>query len=339
MTAEVKRLTKRIRELERRLAQAEVAELDHREVRRTIFKMAEQPVPPPRAWTAPPSRGSGEAGIPTLLISDWHYGETVAPGEAAGNRYNRNIAKQRLRNVADRAIDIITRHMTGCKPTTLVVGLLGDIVTGEIHEELNKTNDGPLLPAVLEAATELFHVLTYLQKTLDVNIICPCASGNHGRNTKRIEAKKFTASNFDWLIYTLLEKWCGLVGNERIRFINNDSNEAHWKLFDINYMALHGHDLGVRGGDGIIGPLGPIMRGRMKVVAQQRSLGRNIDTLVMGHWHQYITLPGIVVNGSIKGYDEFAGRVLRAPVAPAIQALWYTHPKHGITCHWPVFAE
>lgn len=341
MSPEERRLRERIKILERRLTEIEQANLSFEEIRTKIMGLPSEPKPPPKEWTSPPTKHRrGIAGIPTLVISDIHYGETVEKNEAYGNKYNRAIARKRLATVVHGAIDLIRHHMVGEPPETVVVPILGDIVSGEIHDELAKTNDGELLPAVPEAVDLLYHALTTIAEQTKARVIAPCAAGNHGRNTKRIEAKRFTATNFDWLIYVLLERqiarseWA-----DRIVVTASHSNEARWKIYDHHYLGLHGHDLGVKGGDGIIGAIGPIMRGRMKVLAQQRAAGYPVDTLVLGHWHQYLTLPGLVVNGSIKGYDEFTAKVLRAPPAPPVQALWYTHPDRGITCHWPVFAE
>jgi hypothetical protein len=69
------------------------------------------------------------------------------------------------------------------------------------------------------------------------------------------------------------------------------------------------------------------------------AIGRPYDTLLMGHWHQYIPLRYLIVNGSLKGFDEFAHLALRAAPEPPIQALWFTHPRFGITSQWPIFCE
>ena len=82
---------------------------------------------------------------------------------------------------------------------------------------------------------------------------------------------------------------------------------------------------------------GPILRGDVKIRNANGHVGQPFDTLLMGHWHQLLPLfPRLCVNGSLKGYDEFAKLALRAPPEEPQQALWFTHPERGITCHWPV---
>jgi hypothetical protein len=103
---------------------------------------------------------------------------------------------------------------------------------------------------------------------------------------------------------------------------------------------VHGdrESLGSAGGDGIIGAAGPIIRGAVRLWVRATRTGRPFDTLLVAHYHQWMALPGIIVNGSVKGYDAFAhGRGF--PYEPPRQAMWLTHPKWGITCHWPVYVD
>jgi hypothetical protein len=95
----------------------------------------------------------------------------------------------------------------------------------------------------------------------------------------------------------------------------------------------------VKGGDGIIGSIGPIMRGSIKVRDQRNPDRPQIDTILMGHWHQMLWLPALIVNNCLKGYDEFARLAVRAPYSRPSQALFFVHPQHGITARWEVFLE
>lgn len=62
------------------------------------------------------------------------------------------------------------------------------------------------------------------------------------------------------------------------------------------------------------------------------------DTLLLGHWHQLIMLQRLIVNGSLKGYDEYAAQNNFGFERPQ-QGLWITHPIHGITFSMPVHLE
>jgi hypothetical protein len=133
----------------------------------------------------------------------------------------------------------------------------------------------------------------------------------------------------------LLDEYANLLAPVERR----QQQRFHFERDRHRYLLTHGDSLGVKGGDGLIGALGPIMRGTIKLNRQESQIGRDFDTAIMGHWHQYLTLPGLIVNNSLKGYDEFSHLALRAPYSRPSQALWFTHPEHGITAHWQVYLE
>ena len=64
----------------------------------------------------------------------------------------------------------------------------------------------------------------------------------------------------------------------------------------------------------------------------------DFDVLMMGHWHQYMNLGNVVVNGSLKGFDEYA-RTQRFSFERPRQALFIVHPEHGVTFSVPVYAD
>ena len=54
--------------------------------------------------------------------------------------------------------------------------------------------------------------------------------------------------------------------------------------------------------------------------------------MLLGHFHQYMTLPGIIVNGSLKGYDEYA-MISNFGFEVPQQAFWLTTPERGPAFH------
>lgn len=338
VTPQQARYQEAARRLERAAKEAEQVALEQREVRETVFGLAATSAEPP-AWTFDSKAGAGVTGIPVAIWSDWHLGEVVELAETNGaNAFNMAVADARIKNLVGTTIDLCKNHMVNTDYPGIVVMLGGDMVTGEIHDELTRTNDLDPLPTVLWARDRITAGLRDLANAFG-RVFVPCVAGNHGRMSKRVEHKHFAVRNFDWLISTLCEKYFHDIGDDRVKFYIPESNEALFRVYSHRYLLVHGHDLGVGGGDGIIGALGPIMRGKMKVGNQKRAMDQDFDTVVMGHWHQYIQLKGLVVNGTLKGFDGFANAGLRAAPEPATQALWFTHPKHGITARWPVFLQ
>lgn len=330
MTDEIKALRKELKDVVRH-------NLDAETVREKLFELAGQTPNPPNWLTAEPRKGSGVTGVPCTIWSDWHLGETVERGEINGvNEFSLRIAERRIQTLADRIVDLCFGHMTNPVYPGIVVNLIGDIVSGNIHDELVETNEIELFPVVLWAVERIAAALRVLLTKFD-NIFVACAGGNHGRTTKKKHMKRYVFKNADWLIYCLLER--EFRNDHRVQFMIPESNECLYRVYNHRYMALHGDDLGVKGGDGIIGAIGPIMRGEIKTRHSSAQIGRDYDTMLMGHWHQMLWLPRAIVNNTLKGFDEFARIALRAVASPASQALWFTHPKHGITARWEMLLE
>jgi hypothetical protein len=58
----------------------------------------------------------------------------------------------------------------------------------------------------------------------------------------------------------------------------------------------------------------------------------------MGHWHQYLPSPSLIVNGSMKGLDEYAFINNFGHEVPQ-QAMAIITPEHGITVQAPIFCQ
>ena len=337
---EVQRLTQALREAHRQTAAEEAIE-------RIVGGMAQTPPNPPdwltrEARGAERDRGRAETGkpktpeVPVAILADVHFGERVSLSETNGiNRYDGEIASRRLRRVVNGIVDIARNHGPGVYPG-IVLNLGGDFVSGAIHPELEKTDEEEVIPSALAVLDLLDWAVATLAAEFG-RVYVPCVSGNHGRTTKRPEAKRYVYKNFDWLIYRLLAHRHG--NNPRIHFDIPDANEVLYRVFGQRYLLMHGDMLGVKGGDGIIGALGPIARGETKVGKQAAAIGRDYDVLLLGHWHQPIWLPRVIVANALKGFDEYAHRFLRAPPSQPSQPLWFVHPRRGITSRWDVTAE
>lgn len=307
---------------------------DARTVRENIYKIAAYDPEPPE-WTVREGR-AGARGVPATIWSDWHYGEVVRmPGI---NNYDKTVAKRRIKRLAETTVDLAVNHMGRAKITYpgCIVALGGDMLGGDIHEELMKTNDRTTQQAI-EDLTDLIAGALELMATTFGKLYVPCVVGNHGRSTKKMQMKERVFTSHEWNVYCNLARH--FKRSKHVQFSIPETADHLFNIFGHRYLLTHGDSLGTKGGDGIIGALGPIMRGNLKTHRSEAQLGRDYDTLLIGHWHQYITLPGLIVNNSLKGYDEYAHLTLRAPHSRPSQALWFTHPQHGLTAHWQVYLE
>lgn len=334
---EVVRLRDQLAAARRELEQQHRATIDEEEVRRMIGTLAYTPPDPPSWLLRARAKGSHKLqNVPVLMLTDFHRGETVSKAETEGvNAYNSAIMEGRLRRVVNRAVALTTNNGPGNYPG-IVVPLLGDLVSGGLHPELQKTDDEPPMVSVL-AVRDL---LVWAFKTLaDVfgKVYVPTVFGNHGRMTLKPEFKQYVYKNADWLVAQLLIR--AFEDDPRVEIDARPANQVHFRIWEKRFLAMHGDMMGVKGGDGIIGAIGPIMRGEMKVQGASSAIALPFDHLLIGHWHQTLWLPRVFVGNTIKGYCEYAKNALRArPTAPS-QSLFYVHPEQGVTSKWEVFAD
>lgn len=308
------------------------------EIRETVFGLSYE-VPDPPAWIAKMPT-IGRSGVPMVLWSDWHWGEVVRAEEVGGvNSFNRAVAKERLRKLVDATLDLSFAHMVTPRYPGIVVAINGDIFSGDIHDELRESNDGSVPEAFLEVQEQMIAALNLIADKFK-RVFVPCTIGNHGRTTLRPRYKGRVYTSYEWLLYHQLER--NFAKDKRFRFLVPGETDAHYTVLGHRFHQSHGDTLGVRGGDGIIGAIGPIARGAVKVGRSEAQIGRDFDTLLLGHWHTYIPrgdATPVIVNGALKGYDEFARLALRVPYARPSQALWFVHEKYGITAQWQTYLD
>lgn len=328
-----------VRALKAALASAQRDNITAEHVRKHIIGLAAMRPDPPK-WLVDVKRNpNGIAGVPSVMFSDWHWGEVVDPAQINGiNEYNLDIARRRMRSLVETVIDLSFNHMTGANYPGIVVNLGGDMISGEIHEELTESNELPSMPTLLDLYGNLIWAITTLADRFG-KVFVPCVVGNHGRTTRKPRAKNRVYSNFDWMLYQLLEKHFTANGDARVQFLIPSGVDAHYRVYGHRYLLTHGDSIGGRGGDGWSGMVLPVTKGNVKTRISSSRLGQDFDTMVIGHWHTYWPTPSIIVNGCLKGYDEYAKVELRASPEAPCQALWFTHPKHGITCHWRVLVD
>lgn len=282
-------------------------------------------------------------GYPVGNWSDWHWGEPVRRASVGGaNAYNKQIAQKRVTNLVHNTINLL-RNYGGLKPDYpgFWLNLGGDMISGGIHEELRETNWGTVEEQAIEVGEAIAGAMGPIAdefadgvtKFVDV----ACVVGNHGRKAQRPVWKNKVRENREYGVYRSLETH--FRNDERFRFHIPDDTDFLFSLYGQKFLLTHGDALGTKGGDGIIGPIGPITRGIVKISGAERVLGRDFDWVIMGHWHASQPagyLFRAIVNGTLKGTDEFAARGLRVPASPPSQNLFLVSPKHGLGAQWSV---
>lgn len=286
---------------------------------------------PPKWVTPKRAKSAVHYGIVNLVLSDLHLDEIVRPDEVGQvNAYNRIIAESRLRRTAEQTIEVARDYLTGIKYEGATIWLAGDVFSGNIHEELKQTNETPIMASFDYWVDPMVAALKMLAEEFG-QLHLPGCVGNHGRNTYRPIMKNRVRDNFDWLFYRILAR--EFAGDPRVSFQLPETTDVSVTQYDTRFLMTHGDQF--RGGSGISGIQTPLALGDFKKSKRQMAVDAPYDYMVIGHFHQYMHLPRIVVNGSLKGYDEYAS-ISNFGFEPPQQAFWVTTPENGVTFTAPI---
>lgn len=328
-----RKMKEEIRELRQKLAGYDREFADHKFIKERLFALKESTITQPE-WLVRRPKSIKSPGIPCMMWSDWHWAEVIDPAQINGvNAYNLEIAHKRARALVERTIQLLRNYMVSPNYDGVAICLGGDMLSGNIHEELVNTNAMPIMAAVVD----LWGVLEWAIKTMADEfgkVAIFCVTGNHGRSTHKVPSKDRAFTSFDWLVYAHLQH--AFKDDKRVSIIAPNGSDILFAVFDHKFILTHGDQF--RGGDGMIGHIGPVTRGQKKKQSRNAEIGQEFDTMIHGHFHTYSPGDRVIGNGSLCGYNEYAASGNFAYEAPR-QALWVVHPEHGITYHIPVYVD
>lgn len=233
------------------------------------------------------------------LFSDAHIEEMVNPSTVLGlNEYNLDIAEERIKKYFVNLVKALNEDHV----ENLVFAVLGDLVTGFLHDDHIQTNNCTPLEAIYIAQNLLYSGLEYIVENSTVEHIKFIGIvGNHSRTTKKIQHTNGYKMSYEWLMYKNIEREIKLT-NLPIEVEIPSSEMAVLNTSDgKRYMFMHGFQIKGSGNQTVCGIYPALNRLSLK-------LDRNFhqDKIYIGHFHSCISIPNATVNGSIIGYNAFA---------------------------------
>lgn len=261
-----------------------------------------------------------------LNLSDWHIGENVSSEELFGmNEYNIDIIKDRAQNLYNSVCNILSK-MQGYEYDTIHVNILGDMVSGIIHEELI-ANGINITEQIIFGAEIISDIIFKISQKIP-NVVVTGVIGNHGRMKKKPYYKE-KYNNFDFILYKFIETKCENLKN--VSFTFPKSFFAIIENWDWNLLLMHGDGINSFGGIPHYG-IKRMDSNMSQVMTTQ--LNKYPNYILMGHYHTSNSLEKmggeIIMNGSLKGSDEFSLGRMFVGGNPS-QLLFSLHPEHGIT--------
>jgi len=330
---EVKRLTDRIKELEK-LYEAANAEANlHEEVLRAAHQAME---PLPAVAPEAPHIGKSDIDEDAILAwADWHFGEVIDFDVMRGfNVYDPVIACRRAQYTVDTTLDILFSCHVGTTFKRLFVFDLGDSINGDHLPEQMATNAAGVFRSMRMAALVKAAALAELSAHIPVTYVA--VPGNHGRRSQKMQWKDPTETA-DWLIAEMVRDL--VRQQERVEVIVPRAWTVGIDIRGWSHSLNHGYSA-ARGGYGGI-PFYAFQRTDGKMTALESSHGRQAHHRWYGHIHTHAELPKLDgvgeqhIVGSLKGGDEYALEELHSYSEPT-QKLVGCHEKFGVSWRYPL---
>lgn len=326
--------------LKSQLGKADLELQDLRKTLNLITRITDH-VPDPPKWLAPEPPGKHH-GTPLLVISDTHWDEVVRPEEFFGlNAYDREIAEIRLKAAFEGGITLPKHYLgSGLKKDGIVLVHGGDLITGEIHDELQETNEATPPETVLYFLDPMIAGITLLYEEYGKVHVVVC-DGNHDRLYKKKRSKRRATSSWSFFFWQLVAREFRRYKN--ITFQIPEGPDTIFPVYDTRILLHHGDQQ--RGGSGIAGPLTPIAIGQYRKMRKHSDAIRytgnenlRFDLTIQGHIHHRNSLPGVVTVGALKGYDEHASTG-NYPFEPASAEMLILTPERGLTFQAPIWVQ
>ncbi len=260
-------------------------------------------------------------GTPNFVLSDLHFGEKVTLEESLGtNEYDMAEAHKRMSKCWDNMFWLRKdmARTVACDDTALYLN--GDIVSGDIHDELKETNDGGLRTQCDEAFRALYPGIIELANVTPSILHIVCIGGNHGRLTHKQHIKNGTEHSAEHLgVYDPLRRMIGDMKG-KIAWHIPRGERFMLKIHDRRVSAQHGTMIKSAGGIG--GVLAPMSRWTARK--------NDSDHYIFGHFHEADAYGKIIKNGALIGESGYTQWLGIEGGRPPEQVCFIIDPDHGV---------
>ena len=220
-----------------------------------------------------------------LLLSDWHIGLEC---ENHWNKFNTEIAKERLSFLKQRVIDVCIDN----KVKKINVCCIGDLISGIIHNNLRLENRENVVQQSIIVAEMISELLTSLSTLFEVDFYY--VVGNHERISQN-KNDSLDKENFGYFILEMIKYRCLNVNGLTIHKNMVDDEIITFDILGETIVATHGNNFGN------LNTYIPKLTSMLNYVP---------DYVCVGHLHQNIEKTHgkteLIVNPSFSGVDSYA---------------------------------
>lgn len=271
---------------------------------------------------------SNNEATAVMLASDWHYEEEIK-GESVNykNKFNLKIADERIDRFFQKGLRLIKVLEKDIKIPNLVLALLGDFISGNIHDDLIEINQLQPIEAICEIQKKLISGINFLLQNFEGNIIIPCSSGNHSRMTKEQRVASEQGNSLEIFMYKNLAMY--YENNNRVKFLIHNGYHNIVEIYNLKFRFHHGHALKFNGGvGGLTIPVNKAINEWNKAIYA--------DYDVFGHWHTRLIGSNFISNGCLIGYSPYALKIKAQYEVPS-QEFFLVDKNRGISWNARIF--
>jgi len=279
------------------------------------------------------SIGASESAA-VVVWSDHHCEEEITAGQVSGkNEFNLEVYDRRFSQLVHGTLSWLNIEQQKTSIKTLVIALLGDYFSNNIHEDLAEANLLPPMDAAYLAQSHLIGGINYLLEHTpkDLELLIVCHSGNHARTTKKQRIATEAGNSLEHYMYYVMRDH--YKDNPRVKFQIATGYHSYVTFFGGYVIRFHhGHQINYQGGvGGITIPVN-------KAIAQwNKARVANLD--VFGHFHTKFDGGNFICNGSLIGYNAYAVSIKASFEKPS-QTIFLVNKKFmEKTMTAPIFLE
>lgn len=271
----------------------------------------------------------GSEATAVVLASDWHSEEVVRLSDTNGkNEFNLDIFEKRADLFFANLVKLIKAKQKNIKIKTLVLALLGDYITSNIHEESVEVSALAPVEALINAQNKIASGIRYILENSNVSLIIPCHSGNHARITKKQRNATESGNSLEYVMYHNLANT--FRNEKRVKFLISPSYHSYLDICNFKIRFHHGHDIRYAGGVG--GLTIPVN----KAIANWNTI-ETADLDCFGHFHQQFYGGNFICNGSLIGFNAYAVAIKARYERPRQAFFLVNHERKEITDYCPVW--
>ena len=280
----------------------------------------------PAVFVPNPSPKGKKVSLPVsavMVLSDWHVGEYVEADEIEDfNAYSWDIAQKRAYHLQRQFVNWVDVQRTATVVDELVVIVVGDMISGDIHQELQVTNEFPVPVQTVRAGVLVAKTIAEMAPHFPKVRVEYVSADNHSRLTKKPQWKEGGFNSYSYIV--------GWIAKERLEKVANVEFNLHATVKTLvniqgfKFLCMHGHN--IKGWSGIPW-YGADRQVARESKARRKKPAKNFDKCIIGHFHTPIWTPDYNVNGSLSGTSELDAALGRD--SDPCQIAFLVHPKYG----------